>query len=562
MADSQPDLSIFKHDAPASDDDDCKNHRGKTDCVSVRRLIAAHEFYQALQMSSMKREGARTRFIAFCDASYSLQSMLADHIHFVRAHSGDASRRRIADSLDHRCASLSDCGCTARHFRGRNKENENKARSLCEVVMDSLHLTLFHLEQIGMRISGIKQKKKLKKDDTDDGDSMVDAEMSRMALEIHRARTAHVFPRIDASNNAKFNIAKQTDGSEETKSELEGMREHIAARVDDETAKRDFYEFIASEEFETDSVQLDVADAANSNLRRRAKKEIFDALCEFLRILMHRVDAASLSTGFLFSFWPWYQEQSDADVKRDFTYSKMDFSGYTVAELCVSAYYDALKSEVLGSGFVGIKAFEETVVGKGNAYLKTKICRKMKSPYGDFLHYDIPPRSPLRAHHLYALILYCDFSDYCFEFGRSFRKMKWSENIGDVKKRNAKFYFVSRYLREAVQYFGIHGFKEKGPFFTGMSCVLNIPSFSVSFNGPTSTSKQKVVATLYADDNGMVVVLDNRRGHTHDISIVYFCTFLSDEYESEYEDTSNLFPCPPSIDNAVRGCQQLGICSA
>merc|ERR1719491_1454831 len=162
----------------------------------------------------------------------------------------------------------------------------------------------------------------------------------------------------------------------------------IAARVDSETAKRDFYEFIAAEEFESDAIQFDVADAAHSNLRRRANKEIGDALCEFVR--MHRVGAASLSTGFLFWYWPWYQKQSDADVKQNSYYAKMDFGGYTVAELCVSAHFDSLKSEVLGSGFVGAKEFEEKVVGKGDAYLKTKICREMKSSNYDWLHYDIP----------------------------------------------------------------------------------------------------------------------------------------------------------------------------
>merc|ERR1712129_211740 len=110
--------------------------------------------------------------------------------------------------------------------------------------------------------------------------------------------------------------------TEATKSE--GMREHIAARVDSATAKRDFYEFIAAEEFESDAVQFDIADAAHSNLRRRANKEIGDALCEFVR--RHRVDAASLSTGFLFSYWPWYKLQrlNDADVKRDAKFARMD----------------------------------------------------------------------------------------------------------------------------------------------------------------------------------------------------------------------------------------------
>ena len=74
---------------------------------------------------------------------------------------------------------------------------------------------------------------------------------------------------------------------------------------------------------------------------------------------------------------------------------------------------------------------------------------------------------------------------------------------------------MSRYLREAVQYYGSCGSAydgESGPFFTGMKRAMNIPSFSVSLNGPTSTSKQVTVATYFASDEGMVVVLDNQSG--------------------------------------------------
>ena len=63
-----------------------------------------------------------------------------------------------------------------------------------------------------------------------------------------------------------------------------------------------------------------------------------------------------------------------------------------------------------------------------------------------------------------------------------------------IMQRNAKFYFVSRYLRirEAVQYFGsadssLDAVSESGPFFMEMKLGMNMQSFTLSLNGPTST---------------------------------------------------------------------------
>ena len=449
------------------------------------------------------------------------------------------------------------CAWTARHFGGGAEKGAKGggAYSLCAATMDSVHLSLFHLEQLGLRCAA--QSDDIESDEAlgSDGGIERDVEMRRMALEIVRARSEHAFERIDTQNSAKFNIAAQAehgddDGAEATKSER--MREHIAERVADAAAKGDFYEFIAAEEFESDAVLFDVADAAQSNLRRFGSK-LGHALNDFLRT--HRVDAAQLSTGFLFWYWPWYAKQSDAEVKQQWKYQRMDFGGYTVAELCVSPRFDSLKSEILSSGFVGAKEFQEQVIDKGNAYLRTAICRKMKTYRGfDDLHYDIPYGSPLRAHHLFAVVLYTDFSDLCFAFGRSFRKIKWNESFAAVKERNAKFYFLSRYLREAVTYYGNDGYVEyggeKGPFFTGMKGVMNMPSFALALNGPTSTSKQKAVATRFAGDGGMVIVLDNQRGNSFGERF-WDCSWLSAFTEEDERLWFGSFGCKVEVASVI-----------
>jgi len=505
---AMPDLSIFKLDESQIED-----------TSRVQRLVQAAKMYQYLMRSS---KDGRARFIEFCIASYRLKAMLDDHIHFVRAHSDDTSRRRIADLVGCCRLPLSECGSTARH--NRNRQNDDSYDfSLYVEVMDSLHFTLFHLEQVGLR--------DVKKDDTSE-------RFNNAFARIQKDRG-----RQKKDDGGKFVIAAQQEQYDGKATTNERMCEHIADHISDEAVKLDFYEFIAEEEFDSDAVVLDAAHTANSNLQSFGNV-LSNALTEFLRI--QRVNNASFDTGYLFFYWPWYKDQSD-DIKQDREQGQSDYRGHTIAELFVSARFDSFKSEVLSSGLVSVNCFTEHIVSKVSAYKETAYAKTLRAASAftrqmnlDPLHLGITANYPISAHHLHALVLYCDFSDWCFEFGKSFRKIKWNDSLNDIKKRNSKFYWASRYLREAVHYFGTSAFLLKagqrlidrgkdisfGPFFTGMKGVMNVPSFSMSPNGPTSTSAQPSVAARFAGDGGMIIVLDTRFGHNQ-LEHCFDCSWLS-----------------------------------
>ncbi len=74
-------------------------------------------------------------------------------------------------------------------------------------------------------------------------------------------------------------------------------------------------------------------------------------------------------------------------------------------------------------------------------------------------------------------------------------------------------------LRELVSYFGSRGWsgvkgKTSGPFFSGVSVVLNLSEFSIGFNTPTSTSKTIEVAWRFAGSGGMVITVGNDKGYS------------------------------------------------
>merc|ERR1712228_765567 len=82
---------------------------------------------------------------------------------------------------------------------------------------------------------------------------------------------------------------------------------------------------------------------------------------------------------------------------------------------------------------------------------------------------------------------------------------------------------MSKFLRELVECFGqcSNGDWDEnydlinqmfGPYFCGMNMRLNIPSFAMRLNSPSSTSKQISVAIKFSGPKGVVLTFDNPSG--------------------------------------------------
>ena len=69
---------------------------------------------------------------------------------------------------------------------------------------------------------------------------------------------------------------------------------------------------------------------------------------------------------------------------------------------------------------------------------------------------------------------------------------------------------IWRYGQSFREPVGLLG-KLSGPFYTGMSAVMNITQFEMTLHGPTSTSKQIAVATRFGGGNGMLIEFDNSK---------------------------------------------------
>ena len=183
----------------------------------------------------------------------------------------------------------------------------------------------------------------------------------------------------------------------------------------------------------------------------------------------------------------------------------------------VKPVHDNLKDEVVGE-YLSNEQWQQQVVLKAEKYLKSKSVRKITAqraragtPTGQH-----EKGVPLTKKHLIALILYCDFSALCTAFSATFRLQDIFEDIESLKERHAKFAHFGRLLVETVLDFGINGWEhsknptwQRGPFFCGLNCPMNIGSYAIRMSGPCSTSTKRSVALNFATSNGIILQLNN-----------------------------------------------------
>eukprot|EP01084_Bolivina_argentea_P157566 274558_1 len=278
--------------------------------------------------------------------------------------------------------------------------------------------------------------------------------------------------------------------------------------------------FIYAEQYDTDSIQQDIRNGygnlktvvQDNNSFKRLKSFVYDS------------SIASFSTGKTFFYWSWYKNIDDEQYQMQINADQSnvnDLSGESIVDLYIDGYYESIQEEAVNFGLVSLQDFKELVVEKCRYYFNSDKCKEMKCiEKGDKLHYEIKENASVEADHLQALVLYTDFTALCTHFSSTFRGKNWSEPIKSIRKRHEKYYHIAKKLTELIQYYGNSGNgvwvkdneyvnKESGPFYCGMSAVLNLSDFAIRLNGPTSTSTQLSIAIRFSGSSGCTLQLNN-----------------------------------------------------
>ena len=544
VKENYPELKLFENIAS---DDLCVEHHEK--CLCLDRVVAALKYYQFLVLSRITKnhlDNPKEMFGEFCDKYYPKHFFLDDYIHWISHHKSAEQTMAIRERLHFVCDSAKLCGAVTRHYRDRRADGggDDATTNWYTDVMDAIHFNLYHLEELGLRTQIESIDCELASDDEkrDDRECVNDC-LKKMIREVDSKRNTFRTGRLDVATNSKFNLQVAMAFDQDTKvnhdgkhTKMEHLIKDLLNRVQKVERVKSICQFIETHEFDTDCIADDITIFVEDIKRSvYGKPNIIDHISTIWR--QQRVLSKTFATGLPLFYWERYHSVTAEDMAANWPFSLMDLEGHSPRDLSVEPHFGDLREEVTETGLLSPKKFEDLVVKKAARYLDTAQCRRMKSGrLGDKLFFDIPEGSSLTPQHLQTIILYCDFTELCTLFSLSMRKNESDDGHEKIRERNGKFYYFSKRLRELVTCFGIGDFdRQKRSYFSGVSKVLNIGQFNIGFNTPTSTSRTKEIALIFAGEGGMLLTVDCQREWDKWVQPVFDTTWISafveeDEY--------------------------------
>ena len=189
---------------------------------------------------------------------------------------------------------------------------------------------------------------------------------------------------------------------------------------------------------------------------------------------------------------------------------------YKIKDLYIKQKYSTFKQEILNYPYITIKQYKNEILTKAKTYHNTNYAKSIIAKERCIPpSYGISKGSLITISHLISVILYTDYSNLSSHFSSTFRKNGPFDTLENVKNRNRRYFWMSKLLRETVEIFGEchenNGLV--GPFYSGISRVINFANFFLRLSSPTSTTIHIEVAMKFSGDNGIIIQLDNPSGN-------------------------------------------------
>lgn len=280
-------------------------------------------------------------------------------------------------------------------------------------------------------------------------------------------------------------------------------------------------------------------------------KNIVNTYQKYYMSVSYNHSSNTLNIGIRWYYWKYYKRLSTENDSNRRKIKNLDDQninkhlGYDYKDLYVPKKYESFKTEILTH--IAIPDYNDLILLKAQMYKDTQMAKQIwANDMDQFLHYGIIKGQTPSMAHLMSLIIYCDFPQFTKEFISTFSRKTKYESLHSIKQRNREFCWMSRMLRETVEYYGHSNRKfyheytwkreEQGPFW----CVYNdkyVPGFNMRISSPLSTSKCMDVAINFINgmsDNGLLLQLNNN-GHTWGKMLTMFdCSWIS-KYKSDDE---------------------------
>merc|ERR1712154_1809 len=114
------------------------------------------------------------------------------------------------------------------------------------------------------------------------------------------------FGRINGENNSKYSLVIQAKDGDTT------FCDELFKHLGDDAIKarmiKKLFSFLKSEEYETDTLKLDIAFDGNGNIALHLDdKQCIQSIAQFIKATAAKESTFSL--GYRFYYWPWYKER-------------------------------------------------------------------------------------------------------------------------------------------------------------------------------------------------------------------------------------------------------------
>eukprot|EP01084_Bolivina_argentea_P220681 373956_1 len=529
---NKDDLSIFDNEQHTISSD-C-NDSGYQNCDSMRRLFVALKYYSTLDIVEKDRE----IFTNFINNKYQYSDFINDYIHFNHHHTHELNhmyRDVINDDSSFNKCQISSCTFTKRHHNIDTQQDDtdmDDSSKFYRQTMDSLHFYLFHCYDVGIRTDFIHQTEEEK--DAKQQDRYFDSSFSTvLKMVTQKEHVTKAFDRFSRKRNDKFTLKVQKAAEplvnyEDDATFSDAVYEHLSNKNVKNTYIKTLYDFISNEEYDTDTAAYDIQ-IKNGNIATHVGNDnCIQQIQNF--VTTTELMSGTFNIGLRFYYWEYYKDLQElgwdeqvinlGQLRPINNYISHD--GYKICDLFIVPRYSSFKEEISCYEYLNSKKYKESLL-KVTKYMRANIVKKIEVPinlaYPCVHHYGIRWGDSMKLGYLLAIVLYCDYSDLCKDFSSSFRKTSRHDTLTNIKKRNSKYYWLSKYLREAVEGYG--GCLEsldvnvrdqehiKGPFYTGMDVLLHISEFDIRLCGPTSTSMKIEVAVKFSAEAGIVLQFNN-----------------------------------------------------
>eukprot|EP01084_Bolivina_argentea_P295845 509467_1 len=129
------------------------------------------------------------------------------------------------------------------------------------------------------------------------------------------------------------------------------------------------------------------------------------------------------------------------------------------------------------------------------------------------LIYEIKEGLNICINHMLSVLLYTNYNNLPYEFGKTFRKISADETDESLKKRHSEFAHFGKYLKETIDCFGddTEEFRGNRTIYHGIDQLALFPGLDVYFYGPTSTTTALEVAVYFANHNGTIIEIQTNK---------------------------------------------------